>query len=436
MGECTMRFKTRELMLFVLPLLVVVAAFALAYQFVEPAPPRTIAMSTGSEQGAYHGFGKKYAAALAKSGVTLELKSSAGTMQNLARLSDTKAPVQVALVQGGLATAETHPDLASLGRTFLEPVWLFYRAGLPVERIAALTGKRIAIGPEGSGTRPLATTLLKSSGVTEQTAMFIGPSAPDAVEMLLAGDVDAVILTMAVESPLVQKLLRSSTVKLFNFTQAEALTRLYPYLVKIMLPAGVVDLAANIPPQDVTLVASAATLVVRKDLHPALVGLLVNAAKDIHAGPGLFQKPAEYPQAVDTELPMEADAVRFYKNGPPFLERYLPFALASFLDRMRIMLIPIAGLLLPLFKIVPMAYQWSVKRRMVNWYRQLRALERRVRADRSPANIAAYQDEIHRIEDAVAGIPIPHAYTDQFYNLRSAVDLVRLRINSLAAGHR
>ena len=432
-----MGFKTRELMLIALPLLAIIAAaFMLAYQFVEPAPPRAIAMSTGSEQGAYHSFGKKYAAALAKSGVTLDLKPSAGTLQNLSRLSDPKAPVQAALIQGGLATAEANPDLASLGRTFLEPVWLFYRADVKLERLADLIGNRIAIGPEGSGTRPLVTTLLKASGVTDATAKFIGPPAAEATDMLLSGDADAVFLTMAAESALVQKLLRLNQVKVFSFTQADALTRLYPYLVKIVLPAGVVDLAANIPSQDVTLVASAATLVVRKDLHPALVGLLVTAAKDIHAGPGLFQKPGEYPQAMDTELPMDADAVRFYKNGPPLLERYLPFWLATFLDRMRIMLIPIATLLLPLFKVVPMAYQWRIKRRMMYWYGQLRMLERKMRADRSPAHIAIYQDEIHRIEDAVGVIPIPHAYTDQFYNLRSAVDMVRLRINSLAAGQR
>lgn len=429
-----MGFKTRELFLVLLPVLVLIAAaFALAYQFVEPAPPRTIAMSTGSEQGAYHRFGKQYAAALAKAGVTLDLKPSAGTLENLARLTNPGGGVQAALVQGGLANAEQHPELASLGRMFLEPLWLFHRADLVIDRLVNLNGKRIAVGPEGSGTRPLATTILKSSGVTSDSAMFIGAPAEDAVNLLLAGDADAVFLTMAIESPLVQKLLHAPDVTLFSFAQAEALTRIYPYLVRIVLPAGVVDLASNIPVQDVSLVASAATLVVRKDLHPALVGLLVNAAKTIHAGPGLFQKSGEYPQAVDTELPMNADAVRFYRNGPPFLERYLPFWLATFLDRMRIMLIPIATLLLPLVRIVPMAYQWRIKRRMLHWYGQLKKLERQIKADHASGNTAAYKDEITRIDDAVSVIPIPLAYTDQFYTLRAAVDLVRQRIANIPA---
>ncbi len=429
-----MGFRTRELFLVLLPVLVLIAAaFALAYQFVEPAPPRTIAMSTGSEQGAYHRFGKQYAAALAKAGVTLDLKPSAGTLENLARLTNPGGGVQAALVQGGLANAEQHPELASLGRMFLEPLWLFHRADLVIDRLVNLNGKRIAVGPEGSGTRPLATTILKSSGVTSDSAMFIGAPAEDAVNLLLAGDADAVFLTMAIESPLVQKLLHAPDVTLFSFAQAEALTRIYPYLVRIVLPAGVVDLASNIPVQDVSLVASAATLVVRKDLHPALVGLLVNAAKTIHAGPGLFQKSGEYPQAVDTELPMNADAVRFYRNGPPFLERYLPFWLATFLDRMRIMLIPIATLLLPLVRIVPMAYQWRIKRRMLHWYGQLKKLERQIKADHASGNTAAYKDEITRIDDAVSVIPIPLAYTDQFYTLRAAVDLVRQRIANIPA---
>ncbi|MEQ1695612.1 MAG: TAXI family TRAP transporter solute-binding subunit [Hyphomicrobiaceae bacterium] len=427
--------RWRELTWILLPLALLIAgAFVLAYQFVGPAPPREVTMTTGSERGAYHAFGKQYAAHLAKAGIKLTLKPSAGTLENLSRLTETTASVHIGLVQGGLANATTHPGLSSLGRLFLEPLWLFHRADLSAERLTDLAGKRIAVGAEGSGTRPLVTAILTASGVTSDNSTFLGSSATDAVSMMANGEADAVFLAMAAESELVQKLLHDKSVKVFNFNQAEALTRLNPYLSKVTLPAGVIDMAANIPEADVTLVAPAATLVVRNDLHPAVVGLLVEAAKEIHAGAGLFKKANEFPQALDTELPIDADAARYYKIGPPFLQRYLPFWAAVFFERMMVMIIPIATLLVPLFKVVPMVYQWQVKRRILFWYEKLKLLERAIKSDRSPAQLARYQDEIHRIEDAVSVIPIPLAYSDQLYSLRSAVELVRQRISGIAAG--
>jgi uncharacterized protein len=424
--------RLREIALIALPVLaLVVGTFVLAYQFVEPAPPRKIALTTGNALGAYHSYGKKYQAALAKSGITIDLKPSAGTIENLARLTDPNSGVQAGLVQGGLANAEKHPGLTSLGRMYLEPLWLFHRADITITRLTDLAGKRVAVGPDGSGTRPLVTAILKASAITAENTTFLGPGSSDAADMLVAGQADAAFFALAAESEITQKLLRNPALKAYSFSQADALTRLYPYLTKIVLPAGVVDMAANIPAQDVTLVAPAATLVVRGDLHPAVVGLLVDAAKSIHGGAGLFQRPGEYPQAVDTEIPMDEDAARYYKNGLPFLQRYLPFWLAVFLERMTVMIIPIATILLPLFKVVPMVYQWRIKQRMLYWYDQLKKLERQIRNDRSPGRIEGYKAEIHRIEDAVSVIPMPLAFSDQLYTLRSAVDLVRQRISAL-----
>ena len=171
----------------------------------------------------------------------------------------------------------------------------------------------------------------------------------------------------------------------------------------------------------------------RKDLHSALVGLLVAASKIVHAGPGLFQKPDEFPQAIDTELPLDPEAVRFYKNGPPFLQRYMPFWLATLVERMRIMLIPLATVLIPVSRLVPAAYRWQVRRRMLRWYQELKLLEHQVRSDKTADRLPGYMTEIHRIEDGVRGLKIPLAFSDQLFDLRNAVNLVRLRIESLQA---
>jgi TRAP-type uncharacterized transport system substrate-binding protein len=423
---------SREFLALALPAAALVAAvFFVAFQYVEPAPPSRTVMTAGGAQGAYFANAQKYKAKLAKSGIELDVKTSAGTLENLARLSDPKSGVQIGFVQGGLADAASHPDLASLGRMFLEPLWVFHRTEAPIERLGDMNGLRLAPGPEGSGTRPFVLKLLQSSGVTAENAVMLGTASGQSVTLLTEGQLDVVFLSMAAEGQLVQQLLRAPGIKLMNFTNAEAYVRLFPYLTKIVLPAGVVDLAGNIPAVDVQLLATPATLVVRRDLHPAIVGLLVDAAKDLHGSAGLFAKMGEYPLAQDSELPLDADAVRYFKNGPPFLQRYLPFWLATFLERTAVLIIPIATILIPIVKFGPVAYNWRNRRRLLYWYGQLKRVERSIKADRSMEALVSHSAEVHRIEDAVSNIKMPLNFSDQLYSLRAAVDLVRQRVQGL-----
>ena len=410
--------------------LLVVGAFWAAFQFVEPAPPRTLAMSTGSETGGYHAFGRMYANHLKKSGITLQLVKSAGSMENLARVSDEKSGISATFVQGGIAKGDKNANLVSLGRLFLEPLWVFHRLPESVDRLHQLREKRVAIGPEGSGTRPLALAMLGLNEITEKSATLVAFGGDDAAQMLERGEIDAIFLVMAPESPVVQRLLRNPAIKLMSFAQAEAYTRVLPYLSRITLPQGVIDMVRNIPSSDIAMVAPTTALVVSENLHPALVGLLVDAAKEFHGGGGLFQRIGEFPKALDPEFELSDDATRFYKNGPPFLQRYLPFWLATFLERMSVLLLPFATIMLPLIKIGPMLYNWSIKRRIFFWYDRLKKLEDQVRIDVGGLKRAAHTAQIHEIEEAVGTIPVPLTYADQFYALRAAIDLVRQRLTS------
>lgn len=421
----------RELLLIGLPvLLLIVGAFAFAYQFVQPAPPKVINITTGSEAGAYYAFGKRYAEALARDRVTLKVLASSGSVANADKLKSDNS-IQLALMQGGIADAKTLPGMVSLGRVFLEPIWIFYRGEKRLERLTELAGRRIAIGPEGSGTRRLATTLLTRNGISETQASLLPLGGKDAAEALKEGKVDAVFLVFAPEAGVVQELLRSSGIRLMSFTQADAYTRIFPFLSKVSLPQGVIDLVDNIPAEDTTLLAAQAALLARQDLHPALVALMADAAQDVHSGSSVLQRAGEFPKPVDPEFAMSDDAVRYYKSGPSFLHRHLPFWLANFLQRMVVMLLPIATILVPAFKIAPKLYQWRIRRRMLKWYDQLKSLERQVAADRSQPKLVGYREEIDRIEQAVGEIPVPFAFSDQLYELRAAVDLVRQRIYSL-----
>jgi TRAP transporter TAXI family solute receptor len=424
------RMQLREILLIGGPAaLLIVAAFWLAYQFVEPAPPSRISITTGSTTGAYYTFANRYRAELAKSGITLDVMPSKGSVENLARLGNDQERVDLALMQGGIADERSAPDVMSYGRIFLEPVWVFHTLDPSSDRLSAFKGKRIAIGPEGSGTRKLAADLLRATGIDEANSTLIALGGDAAAEALDKGEIDAAFFTLAPESPLLSKLMLDSRINLMSLAQAEAYTRRFPYLSRVVLPAGAIDLAGNLPPSDVSLVAAQAALVARKDLHPALAWPLVDALKATHSAGGMFQRVGQFPQGFDPEYPMSEDAGRMYTSGMPFFQRFLPFWLASLIERMIIMAVPIATVLLPLFKLGPMIYDWRIRSRLYYWYAQLKGLDQRTGdGSLSAQAIAELAGEVEQIEEAVSTIPVPLRYSDRLYELRAAIDLVRQRI--------
>ena len=253
-----------------------------------------------------------------------------------------------------------------------------------------------------------------------------------AAACLQQGRCDAVFLVASPESKAVQALLRDEDAKLMSFAQAEAMTRIFPFLARVALPEGVIDFVRNIPPTNKTLVAAQAGLIARGDIHPAIVGLFVNAAKRIHEKGGLFQNIGEYPKRADPEFQLSDAAEIAYNSGVPFLQRFLPFWLAIFIERMIVLIVPIATILLPLIKIGPWLYEWRVRRRLLYWYGQLKDLERRIAADDALEGLAEHRSEIARISQAVSVIPVPLSFSDRFYELRAAVDLVRQRLATLS----
>ena len=247
-------------------------------------------------------------------------------------------------------------------------------------------------------------------------------------QALEEGRVDAVFLVLAPEAPLIQQLSKKPDIELLNFSQADAYSQLYPFLSKVVLPKGVFDLVHNIPSEDIYLLAATAALVARQDLHPALVNLFVNSAVKIHQYGHIFQEPNSFPKGHDPEYSMSEEAARYYKVGPPFLQRYLPFWLASFFDRMFILLLPIATILIPVFKLAPWLYQYRIRNRILRRFDALKKLEHRIMLDKKKENNKLYLDELEKIDDAVSHILVPLQYMDQYYDLRSAIDLVRQRL--------
>jgi len=402
---------------------VVIAAFVLAFQFIKPAPPRHVVMATGGPEGAYYQFGRRYAAFLAREGITLELRPTAGSVENLELLRS--GEVSLALVQGGVDDGQSDPGLFSLGSVYYEPLWLFSRKGLFVQRLGDLAGRRIAMGPEGSGTRALANRLLRDNGLA-QTADWVAKGGQSAVDELLAGRVDAAFFVMSAESALIRELLSHPQVVLADFVRAPAYTRRYRFLSALELPEGAYDLAANIPNRTVRLLAPAANLVSNTDLHPAVISLILQAASEVHREGGYFGDRGEFPSARLLAFPLSDEADHFYKHGPPLLQRFLPFWAASLVDRLKVMLLPLLVLLFPLIKVMPPIYTWRMRARVYRWYEELEKAEQQLTDGDS--DVATLLDELNRIETEVRQVKVPLSFTDQLYHLREHIDMVRREV--------
>ncbi len=416
--------------------LLAVALLALAYWVLDPAPPREVTLATGVAQGAYSEFGHRYAERLARHGIKVRLRATQGAAENLALLRDPGSGVDLAFVQGGAAESATDEALWSLGSMFHEPVWLFYRVdsarrltGQPrLDRLAQLAGWHVNIGAPGSGVPYLARQLLEANRIDRASLTLAEQPTTPAVAELLEGRLDAVVLASAPESLIVQMLLQTPGVALFDFAQADAYTRRLGYLSAVTLPRGVVDLARDLPPADVRMVAPTATLVAREGLHPALAQLFVQAARDVHGGPGWFQRKGEFPNARDGERPLAPEAERFYRNGVPWLQRYLPFWLANLVDRMWLALLSIVAVLLPMSRVLPPIIELRIRSRVFRWYEQLRGIE--AQAGRRDAR--ELQAELDAIESRVDTVQVPLSYADELYALKGHIHLVRRRLEEPA----
>lgn len=423
----------RDLLATAWPIVLITAiGLAVAYQFVEPAPPSRMTITTGSETGAYYAYAKRYAELLAVKGITLEIRTSAGSVQNLQRVKAGEA--DIAFVQGGIKEAiasDEDSDLRSLGSVSYEPVWVFYRSEYRIDKLFLLSGQRVAVGEEGSGIRGLALQLLEANGIPANSKSLVPVAGLSAVEALHQGKIDAAFVVAAQEAPVVQAMLRSPDVRVMSFSQADAYTRRFPFLSKIILPRGVVDLVRDAPPRDTVLLATTANVVVRDGLHPALVSLLLQAMTEVNGKSGFFQRAGEFPAYKDQSFDLSEDAQRYYKSGPPFLQRYLPFWIAVLVERLFVLLLPIVILLLPLLKAAPSIYSWRVRSKIFRCYGDLKFLENELRHSYDSSKHAEYVTRLDRIEADAYARNIPLSFSDLFYTLREHINLVRDKLSHL-----
>ncbi|SMG20984.1 TAXI family TRAP transporter solute-binding subunit [Paraburkholderia susongensis] len=428
--ENTPRAEWRDHVLpYFLTALLIAFAVMLIVWLANPAPPRTITISAGPRDSSFIVTANQYKKILARNGIQLNVLESDGSVQNLQRLLDPKQHVDIALVQGGVAEGLDTSSLMSLGSVFYVPVVVFYR-GTRLTQLAQLEGKRIAIGREGSGTRLLALQLLAANGIVPGGRTTLLPSdGLQAATELVTGKVDAAILSGdSTTRGLMLRLLKVPGISVMNFDEAAAYTRLFPFLDQIDLPPGVLDLKRRIPPETVHLISPTVELVARRNLHPAISDLLIEAAQEVHGTAGLLQHAGQFPNPVAHEYQISEDARRYYRTGKGFLYRTLPFWLASIGDRTLVLLLPVAVLLVPAMRVIPALYRWRVRSRIYRYYGSLIAIERHALAGATEDERTQLLGQLDQIEGALNRLRMPLAYADAFYVLREHVGFVRSRL--------
>jgi TRAP transporter TAXI family solute receptor len=407
---------------------VTILAFIIAYQFVEPAPPRHITIATGSLDAAYYTFGKAYSEILQKYGYTLEVLNTAGAVENLQLLDKDDGGVDVAFLQGGIHLPTQSDELISLGSLYYDPLWVFHAAGLGINQLSELRGKRIDVGAEGSGTKVLAMQLLALNDVSVQNTKIFSQGWEKAAQMLIQGEIDAAFFVTAYESPVIRQLLYSKNIQLMSLHRAPAYAVRLHYLSMLNLPKGAIDFVENIPSRSTTMLGPTTQLVARADIHPALIDLLLQAATELHRAGGLFEKAGEFPAPKHLDFKLSKEAEHFYKSGPPFLRRYLPFWLATFIDRTKVMLVPLIGLLIPLFRVMPMVLRWRFRSKIYRWYKKLAEVDPELQRDDLAPHLDEYLTRLNHIEAQVCQTSVPLSFSNELYHLRLHIEMLRNKL--------
>jgi hypothetical protein len=413
-----------------------VTVFAV-FWFFHSAPPSTITITTGPEGSVFQTFAGKYRKILARSGVKLNILSSEGSLENLKRLGNPSFRVDIGFVQAGVTNGVNTDKLVSLGSIAYEPLLVFYRSAEPLDLLSEFNGKRLAIGPVGSGTRALALALLEANGIQPGGATVLSDlDAAGATKALIDSNVDAVFLMGdSASTQNMRTLLRTPGVQLYNFSQADGYSRRIHYLNKLELPKGSIDFGKNIPAQDVSLIGPTVELIARDNLHPALSDLLLEAAREVHGGATLFQRRGEFPAPLEVDFRLSSEARRFYTSGKSFLYRSLPFWLASRVNRILVVFVPMLFVLIPGLRFIPTAYRWRIKLRIYRSYRALLMLEREMAAPSTPENRAKLLSRLDHIEKTVNKMKVPASFADQFYGLRGDIAFVRTKLAASTPPH-
>ena len=431
-----MAVSWRDLLLVLMPLVLVLGALSwFTVKLIRPAPPSSITILGGPENSGFHSTAQRFAKIVSSHGIKVSVITTNGSEDNLRILQQKKKNADVGLAQAGIMSAADAPELRSLGTLYAQPLLVFYRATAAADRVTEFKGKKIAVGPEGSGVYSLAMKVLKENGITAENTTLISLEGDEAIAALGDKKVDVIfIMTELIRGQKIRDLVRSPEIRLMHFSQADGYLRRLRFLHKLTVPEGSFDLAANIPSKDIELIGAPVQLIAREDLHPAISDILIAAAKEIYNPPGIFRRAGEFPSTLEYDFPISDEAKRYYASGSPFLYKRLPFWLASLADRILIVLVPLLIVLVPLSRIAAPLYSWRIRSKIYRWYGALMKIERDMRLSKTQASHDEISQRFLEIEKSVNQLKLPLAFADQIYVLREHISQVKTRFEHAPIG--
>jgi TRAP transporter TAXI family solute receptor len=405
------------------------ALFALM-TYLRPGVPDSVTILSGPEGARSHTWAKRYAEYVKQHGIDAKVVATAGSEDILSQLSKDDGSV-VAFLQSGAERETPHgkaPEgLESLGSLYFKPNWVFVADRSGIEDVPDLAGKRVFPGRRGSDARATVRALFDVYGLTDrvETEPFEQLTPQEATDALLAGDIDAVFLAGESDTPAIEQLLRAEGVHPVSVKHAEVYRRMQPDVGVLLIPQGLFDLAHMLPRRDVRVIAPAINLVARENLHAALVDLLLDAARKIHGRPTLLAARGTFPSEDYTSLPMNADAVRYYEKGPSGLRKYLPFWLATLVDRVVVYVVPFLVVISTAFKGVPVLNGFVFSLSSQRLYKRLKRIEL---ADNTDDKRDDLLRELDAIEADSKRLPVPETCLAPYFELRENIHDLRDRL--------
>ena len=411
----------------------VLVATVLIIYFTIPKLPNTLKIAAGQPGSYFYETAEIYKKYLANQGIELEIIQTKGAAESLALLNDDK--VDLALAHGGLTTKKESPDLVSLGSISYEPLWVFQRKNTKIlTDISQLKGMKVATGEKGTGVEVITSKIFKAEGVNESNTTILHMGMKEAAECLIQGSIDAAVFMDPPENETIREFFSSSVINEVSLYDSEALRRRFRYLQVIKIPPSGIDLALEQPRSELLTIATTAYLATNKKLDAALQYLLLSIIDEVHHDPTLISDENEFPSDKDVDLPLSKDADIYYTKGKPFLQQYLPFQMASLLERLIKVLLPLLLLCAPIFAYAPAAYDWHFRQKLSKRYKSLVEIEEQLANNPSNKSVTEFEVMLSDVEKKLNDEKIPNSFTNQVFILREHIELVQRKIQRKMRG--
>ena len=409
-------------------LLLIIIMFAVTSEFIQPAPEKKLIIATGSKGGNYYKIANEYKKLLEANKIEVTILNTAGSVENIKLLKEKK--VDIAFVQNGILNSN-EKDIEFLANVYYEPLWIFYKNdNYTIDYLIQLISKKISIGEEGSGTKNLAMKLLKDNGISNENSTILTLNTKESKQMLIDGKIDAMFMVTSHDSKVVKELLENPQINVLSIKRAKAYGQKYGFLEALELHEGTLDLYKNIPDENINLLSTSANLLARKDVPDEIIRIFLKQVKQVHEKESLFANENQFPNLLNTELTINEEAKQYFTKGDTWLESIFPYWIASNIDRLKLLLIPLLTLMFPLLKGIFPLYQWSIRSKIFRWYKIINSIDKQI----STANIEElekYTDELDSLNIEIQKeTTVPLSFMGEYYNLMVHIELIQNKIKA------